>query len=98
MRKAHAQVARWHSHAVCIVSLTSSNKSFRIIHDMADDESGGSGSASTTPPMGDLKSLIKESIRELFHEDPTLLHSGGHHRDSDQPAEEGNFALCMCSL
>ena len=44
---------------------------------MADDESGGSGSASTTPPMGDLKSLIKESIWELFHEDPTLLHSGG---------------------
>ena len=59
---------------------------------MADDEASGSGTASTTPSGGDLKSLIKESIRELLHEDPTLLNPGDRRRDSDGTTEEGNIS------
>ena len=99
MRKAHAQIARWHSHTPSIISLFDvQQKSFFILHDMADDDAGGSGTAPTTPAMGDLKSIIKESLRELLHKDPTLLESGGCRRDSERPAEEDNLSLCMCSL
>ena len=61
---------------------------------MSDDEAGGSGSTASAPSKGDLKYLIKESIRELIHEDPALLDSGGRRRDSARPPEEGNSPLC----
>ena len=96
---AHAQSACRHSITsvhTAIVSLRSttySDKSFFIHRVMAEDEAGGSGTAAETPSAGNLKSLIKESIRELFHEDPTLLSSGDHRRDSDRTTEEGESAL-----
>ena len=82
-----------HTAIVSLRSTTYSDKSFLIHRVMAENEAGGSGTAAETPSAGNLKSLIKESIRELFHEDPTLLGSGDHRRDPDRTTEEGESAL-----
>ena len=57
---------------------------------MAEDDAGGKETPSMVPSGGELKSLIKESIRELFRDDPTLLDSRERRRDSDRTTEEGN--------
>ena len=53
--------------------------------EMTDEEPG---TASATSTGGNLKNLIKESIRELLHEEPALLDSD-RSRGSDCPPGEG---------
>ena len=86
---------------VSLRSMTTSSKrkekSFGIHRDMAEGDAGGKETPSMILSGGKLKSLIKESICELFRDDPTLLDSKECRHDSDRTIEEGNRPVCIHS-